>query len=233
MGKRVKVDYWTVPPIWKDETVVIAGGGESLTADQLSQCRGWARVIVINDGYLLAPWADIHYFCDYKFFEWHYKHEHPAQKLFGKARATSLFWGFQGMRVALESAAMASQYDPSIKFLRNYSSPEWHGGHVNEKTGLELGRRDGVRTGGNSGHQAINLAVHLGVSKILLLGFDQKGTHWFGDHPKPSNADFTNTLAGRYATLLKPLRKLGIAVVNVTPESALQSFPRGTLADSL
>lgn len=227
------IPTWKVPPMWRDETVVIAGGGRSLTEEQLSQCRGWARVIVINDNYLLSPWADLHYFCDQKWYDWHRQYQHPAQQRFGKARATSLFWGFQGLRVALESAQACRQHEPSIKFLRNYSKPEFHNGKHVVKEGLEIERKDGVRTGGNSGHQAINLAYHLGVSKIILLGFDQKGDHWFGDHPNKANADFAQSLAPRFKSLVKPLRAAGVEVVNCSPGSALTAFPRGTLADCL
>lgn len=217
--------------MWKGETVVIAGSGESLSAEMLSSVRGRARTIVINDGYLLAPWADIHYFCDFKWFEWVRLNQHPAQQLFGKARSTSLFWGFQGIRVALENAKPALTYDPAIKLLRNDSRPENHGDGQLHKEGLCL-NRDGVRSGGNSGHQAINLAFHTGVGKILLIGFDQHGKHWFGDHPKGANPDYA-TLEKRFEPLDRALRKRGVLALNCTPGSKLNAFERGELANCL
>jgi hypothetical protein len=227
----MKHKYWRIPRMWDGETVVIAGSGESLSAEQLQSVRGKARVIVINDGYLLAPWADLHYFCDHKWFEWSRKYEHPAQHLFGKARATSLFWGFQGIRAALENAAAAHEYDPTIRLIRNDSRPENHkDGHVH-KEGLCV-TPNGVRTGGNSGHQAINLAFHTGAGKILLIGFDQHGTHWFGDHPTPSNPDYSS-LEKRYETLCAALKTQGVPIRNCTPGSKLNAFTRGDLADCL
>lgn len=217
--------------MWKGETVVIAGSGESLTAEMLSSVRGKARVIVINDGYLLAPWADIHFYCDFKWFEWTRQNQHPAQKLFGKARSTSLFWGFQGIRVALENAAPAQVYDPALKLLRNDSRPENHADGQLHKEGLCL-NPNGVRSGGNSGHQAINLAFHTGAGKILLIGFDHHGTHWFGEHPIPSNPDFPS-LEKRFEPLAKALRKQGVKIINCTPSSKLKAFERGELAHCL
>jgi hypothetical protein len=228
---KMTIKHWKVPRMWSGETVVIAGSGESLTAEMLSSCRGKARVVVINDGYLLAPWADLHYFCDHKWFEWVRLFNHPAQQLFGKARATSLFWGFQGLRVALENAAAALEYDPSIRLLRNDSRPENHkDGHVH-KEGLCL-VPNGVRTGGNSGHQAINLAFHTGARKILLIGFDHHGTHWFGEHPTPSNPDFRG-ISQRFESLNAALKKQGIPVINCTPGTKLNVFERGELAACL
>ena len=228
---KMKHKHWSVPRIWQGETVVVAGSGATLTAEVLSSCRGRARVIVINDGYLLAPWADLHYFCDHKWFEWTRKYEHPAQHIFGKARATSLFWGFQGLRVCLENAAASLEYDPSIKLLRNDSRPENHKDGLLHKEGLCL-KPNGVRTGGNSGHQAINLAFHTGAGKILLIGFDQQGLHWFGDHPQPSNPDY-DTLEKRYVPLAAALRKQRVPVINCSPGTKLNAFERGELAHCL
>lgn len=227
----MQIKHWTVPRMWAGETVVIAGSGATLSVEQLSSCRGKARVIVINDGYLLAPWADLHYYCDQKWFDWSRTYQHTAQQLFGKARATSLFWGFQGIRCALENAALSLEYDPSIKLLRNDSKPENHADNLLHKEGLCL-TPNGVRSGGNSGHQAINLAFHTGAARILLIGFDQHGPHWFGEHPQPSNPDY-HTLEKRYAAMVAPLRKQGVEVVNCSPGSKLNAFGRGELADCL
>jgi hypothetical protein len=225
------MEYWKIRRMWEGETVVVAGSGKTLTAESLQSCRGRARVIVINDGYLLAPWADLHYFCDHKWFEWSRKYEHPAQHLFGKARATSLFWGFQGIRAALENAASAQEYDPSIKLIRNDSRPENHEDKLMNKGGLCL-NPNGVRTGGNSGHQAINIAFHAGAGKILLIGFDHHGPHWFGEHPQPSNPDYP-TLEKRFDSLAHALRKQRVPVINCSPGTKLNAFERGELAHCL
>ncbi len=96
----------------------------------------------------------------------------------------------------------------------------------------------GLRTGKNSGYQAINLAYHLGARRVLLLGYDMrpdaKGRHhWFGGHPyatvDPPYKDFLEL----FPTLLEPLRAAGVEVVNCTQGSALTCFRMATLAEAL
>jgi hypothetical protein len=40
-----------------------------------------------------------------------------------------------------------------------------------------------VRTGGNSGYQALHVAIHAGAARVLLCGYDMHGGHWHGKHP--------------------------------------------------
>lgn len=227
-------DFWRVPRLWPGETLAILASGPSLTQEQASVCRGRVRTIAINDSYLLAPWADLHYFCDAKWYDWHCKFESPAQALFGRERAMALFHGFQGLRVTLEPTAAVRQHEPALKVLRNDSAPK---DGKPRPEGL-CREPDGLRTGRNSGFQAINLAVHCGVGRILLLGYDMRATggktHWFGEHPRPTGAAiYGHTFLPAFASLVAPLQELGAEVVNCTPGSALTDFPRQDLADCL
>lgn len=45
--------------------------GHSLTQADVDYCRGKGRVIVVNDGYKLAPWADVLYAADTDWWEYH------------------------------------------------------------------------------------------------------------------------------------------------------------------
>lgn len=93
-----------------------------------------------------------------------------------------------------------------------------------------------LRTGGNSGYQAIHIAAHAGAKRILLCGFDMGGGHWHGDHPKPLRNTPPPTYARwieRFKTLAPELAQRGIAVVNCTPKSALRCFPMANLKDEL
>jgi hypothetical protein len=61
---------------WEGKTVVCIAGGPSLTKEQLELVRAArerdaVRVIVINDAYLIAPWADVLYFADARWAKWH------------------------------------------------------------------------------------------------------------------------------------------------------------------
>lgn len=227
-------DFWRVPRWWPGETLAILASGPSLTQEQATLCRGRLRVIAINDSYLLAPWADLHYFCDAKWYEWHRKCESPAQAEVGRDRAMALFHGFQGVRVTIEPTAAMRKYEPALKILRNDSSPR-DGKPRPEGLCREA---DGIRTGRNSGFQAVNLAVHTGVSRILLLGYDMRvvdgKTHWFGEHPQPTGAGiYESTFLPAFDSLIAPLTALGVEVLNCTPQSALKAFAHRSLADCL
>lgn len=97
-----------------------------------------------------------------------------------------------------------------------------------------------IHQGGNSGFQALNLAVLLGARRVLLLGFDlgRRGgrRHWHGDHPGDlNNPDETNFAWWRtaFAGAVPDLARAGVAVVNCTPGSALDCFPMAPLEAAL
>lgn len=58
-----------VPRLWPGETCAICASGPSLTLEQVEAVRGRARVVVVNTTYRLAPWADLLYGCDRKWWE--------------------------------------------------------------------------------------------------------------------------------------------------------------------
>lgn len=84
-----------------------------------------------------------------------------------------------------------------------------------------------VVTGGNSGYQAINLALHLGATRIILLGFDMQWTggksHWFGDHPQGLN----NADPSRYIPAFRTIKpeEYGLEIINCSRSTALDAFP--------
>lgn len=85
----------------------------------------------------------------------------------------------------------------------------------------------------NSGLQGMRVARdYYSAHKILLLGFDQHGTHFFGLHPSP----LKNTSDSRRAVHQKQFAKFDqttCRVVNCTPGSALTCFPMGVLEQEL
>lgn len=99
----------------------------------------------------------------------------------------------------------------------------------------------GLRTGKNSGYQAVNLAVHLGASRIVLLGFDMQaartGDHFFGQHRYPgavnTRAETFRDFREAFETAVEPLQRLGVEVVNASPGSALTAFPQASLEEAL
>lgn len=203
----VAVDGPIVPRLWPESTVVCIGGGPSLTREDVAHCEGRARVIVINDGHRLAPWADVLYAADSRW--WRYYHGVPS---------------FTGRKYSLQ--AEAGRW-PGVEVLRNTGM-----------NGLELDPA-GLRTGKNSGYQSINLAVHLGARRILLLGYDMQAesegtSHWFGAHPKEIRSGPPHFVyVEHFWTLLEPLRALGVTVINCTRRTALEMFPRQSIQEAL
>lgn len=97
-----------------------------------------------------------------------------------------------------------------------------------------------IGSGGNSGFQAVNLAMQFGSRRILLVGFDmhdRSGTHWYGratgmgrNNPDENNFRRWRQAFDNQATALV---RRGIEVVNTSPISALTCFPKQSIADAL
>ncbi len=190
-----------VPKLWPGSTIVCIGTGPSLTKADVDFCRDKARVICVNNAYQLAPWADVLYCCDVKFWGW----------IKGAP-------DFKGLKYRLQGHA---NLFPDVKVLKN------HG-----RIGLSLDPT-GVMAGYNSGYQAVNLAVHLGAAKIVLLGYDMgqqpKGpSHFFGEHRDKTRPPYAACIQA-FKTLPEPLRKAGIDIVNCSRQTALGWFRKEPL----
>lgn len=195
-----KQNFWTVPEKWPGQTFAILAGGPSLTIEQVNAVKGKCRVIAVNNTYQLAPWADVLYGCDRKWWAWH---TDAAQ--------------FEGIKVTMSPPVIT----PDVHLIRNAGTE-----------GLCLDR-DGLATGRNGGYQAINLAVHLGAKRILLLGFDMKAQgdrmHWHKEHEIPTPKTVCKRWLDLFNTISDPLKAQGVEVINCTPGSALKVFPKREL----
>jgi len=195
-----------VPRLWAGETVVCIGGGPSLTPADVQAVRGRARVIAINDAYRLAPWADVLYAADAKWWNWY--------------QGVSLF---TGPKYSISSRETVTW--PDVQTLQN-TGP----------VGLEI-EPTGLRAGFNGGYQAINLAVHFGAKRIVLLGYDMTlgpagEGHWFGDHPDGKVSPYAQ-MREAFNTLIEPLAEIGVEVVNCSRRTALTAFPRMSLEEAI
>lgn len=103
-------------------------------------------------------------------------------------------------------------------------------------TGLDMDPSR-VRGGGHGGYAAINLAVHLGAAKIILLGYDlapavDGADHCHPPHPDGSHLHYAHRRA-IYQTLLEPLSALGVTILNASRRTAVPAIPRVTLDEAL
>lgn len=108
-----------------------------------------------------------------------------------------------------------------------FSGPKWAAAPEFRKIeGVE--RFPGAESGSNSGLLACRVAVNMGAKKILLLGFDMKGAHFFGPHQAP----LKNTTPARFDVFKKQFERYkprGVEIINCTPGSALRAYPMGDL----
>ncbi len=188
-------------PKWRGQTVVILGGGASLTGTALryvarAKQSGRCRVIAVNDAVYLAWWADWLHAADAKW--WH------ANIDFVKR--------FEGLRTTVDCVPQQWRVYPL------------------EATGPKgFDRRAGRCRGNNSGYQALHCAIQSGASRIVLVGFDMRGPHWFEGPADRYEADYAGVMLPHFKTLRRTLKARGVEVVNCSPGSALICFPQRPL----
>jgi hypothetical protein len=211
---------WSVPREWIGETVAILASGPSMNRETAEAVRGKCRVIAVNNQGIdtldsetkqmvpaFAPWADVLFAADAK---WWHTYQDRALK-------------FAGLKVCVR---------PNLPWKEIYSLQQSKQITFDPNPKCLVG-------GGNSGYMALHLAVHFGAKRVLLCGYDMrdglgKKRHWFGNHPSKLNA------RGAYATwktafgrLAPVLQKMGVEVLNCTPQTALTCFRRVSLQEAL
>jgi len=203
-----------VPRLSNGGTVACLATGPSLTKADVDYVRGKAIVVAINDAHRLAPWADVLYSSDRRWWN-HYK---------GVPE-------FQGLRFGIGSGIGK----------KNPAGSKWTGVKILRNTGYHGLEKepDALRNGRNSGYAAINLAVHLGARRILLLGYNmsylKNRAHFFGSHPPglPQSASLYPGFRKNFEHMVKPLAELGVEVINCTPDTSLMCFPIKPLREVL
>lgn len=129
---------------------------------------------------------------------------------------------FTGLKYSL--ARGAGKW-PGVQVLRNAG-----------RLGLEA-EPTGIKNGWNGTYQSINLAVHFGAARVLLLGVDMKRgpdgkEHWHGNHPWHAPSSYGLFMLA-FKSLVDPLQDRGVSVVNCSPGSALTCFPQRPLREVL
>jgi hypothetical protein len=187
-------------------TAICIANGPSLTKKDVDFCRHRGRVYAVSDAYRLAPWADVIYSADCSWWR-----HHPSALDLPAEKWTC------SRETAQEFTKL--NYIPHLPRQETWSNNQSH-----------------IASGGNSGHQALNLAVLHGAQRVILLGYDmQRGTggigHWFGEHPWLSQP------RSNFAEWIKNLRlaapQIPVPVINCTRSTALDAFPLAQLEDVL
>lgn len=198
---------WQPVRIWPGQTVVVLGGGPSLTECPEHLWRAY-RTVGVNQAYRLGP--DALFFQDYEFWGESRQGHGPVIKR-----------DYAGLVV---TTSPQLRNEPRVKFVererrRRHGLPNPGTGEWPEIT--------------NSGQGAICLAYQLGAARIVLIGFDGRATGNWYDNPRAANEQaFANRFRPGIESTLEPLRRAGVDLINATPGSALD-LPTATPEDVL
>lgn len=216
-GTSLDVPQWW--PDWDGESVAIVASGPSLKTENVNLLRGRMKVIAVKQSFDRCPFADVVYGCDGPW--WKHRRGLPE---------------FNGLKIAWDAKACA-QFDSLRKIEIRENGRKNPIKYADELIMAPIGT---IGSGGNSGFQALNLALQFGARRILLLGFDMHdrgGVHWYGRNnwPRGNNPDETNFSRWRRAFQVAAgqLAGLGAQVINANPLSALKCFPYRSIEQAL
>ena len=154
---------------WWQETVVCIGAGPSLTVDDVDQVRDKARVIVINSSYMLAPWADLLYACDGKWWDWH-----DGGQLFMGEKWT-------------QDAGAAARY--RLNYIKGIAGT----GLCTDPRMIHTGSNSGFQAINMAYHKGAHRVILLGFD----MQFGHEGqAHWHGEHPDNVRSNYEMFKAG-------------------------------------
>lgn len=191
---------WTVPPEWVGETAFLLGCGPSLAQAHTSQLRDAGRVIAINDAYLKAPWADVLYFTDRK---WYQQHAEQVAAAFWGRHIVTLDNRLDGVKTLRSTGQTGLETDPAC---------------------LRHGSNSGYAAIGLAYHFGATRIVLIGYDMQLQGG----QTHWRHREKDAGEAfqrTLTNVMLPNFSSLVTPLAEAGVEVINCTPGSALKVWP--------
>lgn len=224
--------YYNIPKIWENETAYILGGGASIISQfgipaeivekvrrkelPLSAYSEYMtelydkNVIGVNIAFELGSWIDVIYFTDKEFLL-------TYKKGLVRSKATII---------------TGLSYARNFYFCKVIKQPFITNGICTEKDTIYRNR--------NSGAGAINLAYHLGATKIVLIGFDGKMTNNEKHFHSQYKGGILDRITHPFTTKIQPYaeiqvdaKKLGIQIINTSLDSAITEFEKQPLSEIL
>jgi hypothetical protein len=191
-------------PDWRGASVALVASGASAgeLAPHLEAVA--ARVLAINLSFRLVPNAAVLYAADGGFWQHYTDARH-----------------FAGVKVAPDARALV--YCRALKIIE---IPKDKAGRRIDPMIFDKPDLVGFG-GGNSGFQALNLAINLGAKRIALAGFDYCGGHWHEDHPRKlgnPSADQLRRWCAHLDAAAPAIAARGVEVVNLSTRSALKAY---------
>lgn len=205
---------WSEPvpdwwPDWRGKAVAIVACGPSAKAADPERLIGRMPVLAIKEAFYLCRYPDVVYGCDAAWWRW---------------RVGLKNWS--GVKVT-QAGTLTAEF-PDLHLISV-------AGDVDQ---MMMDKPDVIGGGGNSGFQALNLAVQWGAARVLLVGFDCRGEHFYGTNnwsqaSNPGPWNFSRwTRAFDIAS--RQLTGLGVTVINTGWDTtAIRSFRLATLDETL
>lgn len=199
---------WKIPPIWEGNTAYIIGGGPSINDMDLNPLRD-KRTIGVNVAFRYFPWVDIIYFGDCSLY----------------AEIKDDLRKYCGLKLS-SCGRVPEKGWPGVKRLLR-----------GKPAGIDSSFRNKISWNGNSGASAINIAYWLGAKRIVLVGFDMSRTkeakNFHQDYPResPTFAPFKRYLK-KFPTIAADAKALGVEILNASPVSTIEEFPKVNLEDT-
>jgi hypothetical protein len=210
--EETQLAYWTPETIWSGGVCFIIGGGPSLRGFDWTALRD-RHVVGCNDAFGLGDWVEVVVFGDNC---WYRDHRVGLKH-------------YRGLKVCGSTNGPAP--DEGIRWVRR------------ERDGLcGWGPYDRNRLGWNwsTGAMAINLALKLGATTVVLLGFDMKlaangDCNWHPNTINSADARVYERMTAGMGRIASDLPRVfpGARVVNAGPDSALTVFPMVTMKEAL
>jgi hypothetical protein len=159
-------ELWAPEPLFKGERVFCLASGPSLTREVVDKVRGKGRVVAVNSSVYLAPWADVLFFTDSGWFEtgrdpalcgYHGDDRWPRR---------DFIEAFPGLVVCMSRAAKRV-LPLKVKRIKGRGDP------ARPPVFPPPGSPE-IQQGRTSGHTAISLAIGMGASRVVMLGYDMR-----------------------------------------------------------
>lgn len=202
---------------WDGETCFIVAGGPSVLSQPIERLRN-RRVIAINSAVRTAPFADVLFFGDVRW--WRDDHKHRKKTTIGMTAVAES--GFKGSIYYGNVAKVGHPVTCLIKQIPPTFTPDRR--HV-------MYFRSSV-TG------ALSIAAAAGAARAVLLGVDGRDMggrhHNHNDHyPWPSGVDWVALQANEFEKSAPVFKLTGLEIFNASPDSAHGAWPRASLEDFL
>ena len=211
-----------INPIYQGRRAIIIGTGPSLTREIAAQVKDSGELLFgVNNTYQSFD-LDVHLACNVEWWEYY-----GADTRLLRGRMDKWTWDFP----------------TSTKYNVKWIEGRWMDGLSSDPSYISYGH--------SSGFQIIGLAVHYGITDLLLVGYDLRfpagysntkrtsggDRHYFGEYPKELQ-HWPNCPGGVMQGLLNvyakvDVKKHGIRIINCSPGSALTMFENMELTDAL